>query len=142
MARSAASCSVSCASYFAACRKVLHKIRLDRLGTAQSSGRRRLKQLPASFHYAAASHSIPLSSIRFTHMMRKMKKDSFSICNAILPALYYCGKRNNSSWKKTSNKIVDLSVASAVEILNPVKYLKSQHKTIICNQICRAVTLL
>ena len=39
--------------------------------------------------------------------------------------------------EKSSNKLVDLSVAFAVEILNLVKYLKSQHETIICNQIGR-----
>ena len=33
---------------------------------------------------------------------------------------------------------VELSVSFAVEILNLVKYLKSQHETIICNQIGRA----
>ena len=42
--------------------------------------------------------------------------------------------------EKASNKLVDLSVAFAVEILNLVKYLKSQHETIICNQIGRAGT--
>ena len=42
--------------------------------------------------------------------------------------------------KKSSNKLVDLSVAFAIEILNLVKYLKSQHETIICNQIGRAGT--
>ena len=42
--------------------------------------------------------------------------------------------------EKTSNKLVDLSVAFAVEILNLVKYLKEQHETIICNQIGRAGT--
>ena len=49
-------------------------------------------------------------------------------------------ERNNSLWKKTSNKLVDLSVAFAVEILNLVKFLKSQHETIISNQIGRAGT--
>ena len=39
--------------------------------------------------------------------------------------------------EKSSNKLVDLSVTFAVEILNLVKYLKSQHETIICNQIGR-----
>ncbi len=39
--------------------------------------------------------------------------------------------------EKSSNKLVDLSVALAVEILNLVKYLKSQHETIICNPIGR-----
>ena len=42
--------------------------------------------------------------------------------------------------EKSSNKLVDLSVSFAVEILNLVKYLKSQHETIICNQIGRAGT--
>jgi four helix bundle protein len=42
--------------------------------------------------------------------------------------------------EKNSNKLIDLSVAFAVEILNLVKYLKSQHETIICNQIGRAGT--
>ena len=42
--------------------------------------------------------------------------------------------------EKTSNKLVDLSVAFAVEILNLVKYLKEQRETIICNQIGRAGT--
>ena len=32
--------------------------------------------------------------------------------------------------EKTSNKLFDLSVAFAVEILNLVKYLKEQHETI------------
>ena len=42
--------------------------------------------------------------------------------------------------EKTSNKLVELSVAFAVEILNLVKYLKEQRETIICNQIGRAGT--
>ena len=42
--------------------------------------------------------------------------------------------------KKTSNKLVDLSVAFAVEILNLVKFLRGQHETIICNQVGRAGT--
>ena len=42
--------------------------------------------------------------------------------------------------EKSSNKLVDLSVAFAVEILNLVKYLKEQRETIICNQIGRAGT--
>ena len=40
--------------------------------------------------------------------------------------------------EKSSNKLVDLSVAFAVEILNLVKYLKERKETIICNQIGRA----
>lgn len=35
------------------------------------------------------------------------------------------------------NKLVDLAVSFAVEILNLVKFLKSQHETIISNQIGR-----
>ena len=37
--------------------------------------------------------------------------------------------------EKFSNKLVDLSVSFAVEILDLVKYLKSQHETIICNHV-------
>ena len=39
-----------------------------------------------------------------------------------------------------TNKLADLSVTFAVEILNLVKFLKNQHETIICNQIGRAGT--
>ena len=42
--------------------------------------------------------------------------------------------------ERQNNKLVDLSVSFAVEILNLVKYLKSRHETIICNQIGRAGT--
>ena len=42
--------------------------------------------------------------------------------------------------ENSSNKLADLSVAFAVEILNLVKYLKEQRETIICNQIGRAGT--
>ena len=42
--------------------------------------------------------------------------------------------------EKPSNKLVDLSVSFAVEILNLVKYLKEQRETIISNQIGRAGT--
>ena len=38
------------------------------------------------------------------------------------------------------NKLVDLSVSFAVEILNLIKFLKCQHETIISNQIGRAGT--
>ncbi len=54
-------------------------------------------------------------------------------------ATLFSGKEN-SVMEKTSNKLVDLSVAFAVEILNLVKYLKEQRETIICNQIGRAGT--
>ena len=42
--------------------------------------------------------------------------------------------------EKSSNKLVDLSVSFAVEVLNLVKFLKSQHETIVSNQIGRAGT--
>ena len=53
--------------------------------------------------------------------------------------LHYSVERKNLM-EKSSNKLVDLSVAFAVEILNLVKYLKEQRETIICNQIGRAGT--
>jgi hypothetical protein len=40
--------------------------------------------------------------------------------------------------EKTSNKLVDLSVAFTVEILNLLKILKEQRKTIFSNQIGKA----
>ena len=39
--------------------------------------------------------------------------------------------------EKSTNKLIDLSITFAVEILNLVKYLKEQRETIICNQIGR-----
>jgi len=39
-----------------------------------------------------------------------------------------------------NNKLANISVTFAVEILNLVKFLKEQHETIICNQIGRAGT--
>ena len=53
--------------------------------------------------------------------------------------LHYSAERK-ILMEKSSNKLVDLSVAFAVEILNLVKYLKKQRETIICNQIGRAGT--
>ena len=44
--------------------------------------------------------------------------------------------------EKASNKLVDLSVAFAVEILNLVKSLKEQKETIIRNQIGRSEPVL
>ena len=38
------------------------------------------------------------------------------------------------------NKLAELSVSFAVDILNLVKYLKSKHETIVSNQIGRAGT--
>ena len=60
---------------------------------------------------------------------------------ANIPCLCYIIQRKGKFCHgKTSNKLVDLSVAFAVEILNLVKYLKEQRETIICNQIGRAGT--
>ncbi|MBP5530884.1 MAG: four helix bundle protein [Lentisphaeria bacterium] len=42
--------------------------------------------------------------------------------------------------QKSGNKLVDISVAFAVEILNLVQQLKNRHETTICNQIGRAGT--
>ena len=54
-------------------------------------------------------------------------------------ATLFSGKEN-SVMEKSSNKLADISVAFAVEILNLVKYLKERKETIICNQIGRAGT--
>ena len=71
--------------------------------------------------------------------MRKWKNESSPL--VIHTLHYYINTwKENFSWKKNSNKLVDLSVAFAVEILNLVKSLKSQHETIISNQIGRAGT--
>ena len=42
--------------------------------------------------------------------------------------------------EKHTNKLAEISVAFAVEILKLVQTLKSRHETIICNQIGRAGT--
>jgi four helix bundle protein len=68
----------------------------------------------------------------------KMKNESY-VCKYSLPMLHYSVERK-TLMEKTSNKLVDLSIAFAVEILNLVKYLKEQRETIICNQIGRAGT--
>ena len=54
---------------------------------------------------------------------QKMKNESFSSCNRSLVLLYYRLK-GKLLMEKNSNKLVDLSVAFAVEILNLVKYLQ------------------
>ncbi len=38
------------------------------------------------------------------------------------------------------NKLIDLSMDFSVDIINLVKFLKSSHETIICNQIGRSGT--
>ena len=98
-----------------------------------------MKQL----HFIPLWSIVPLSLHNMKHSLRsydeKMKNESFSACNTILSTLYYCQK-GKLIMEKSSNKLIDLSVTLAVEILNLVKYLKSQHETIICNQIGRAGT--
>ena len=88
MTLSAASCSVSCASYFAASRKVLHKsltmkhcFRLHFITPRQAISFR-YEALPSSFHYAVASR---LRSV----WCKKMENESLSVCNTTLSALYY-----------------------------------------------------
>ena len=71
-------------------------------------------------------------------MMKKMKNESY-VCKYSLSMRHDSVERKNLM-EKASNKLVDLSVAFAVEILNLVKYLKEQRETIICNQIGRAGT--
>ncbi len=92
----------------------------------------------ASQYEAAPLHSAMKHSA-YAPYDEKMKSESFSVCNATLPALYYSAERK-TLMEKFSNKLVDLSVTFAIEILNLVNYLKSQHETIICNQIGRAGT--
>ena len=65
-----------------------------------------------------------------------MGKESFRL--QYIPYSVLLTVERKTSKEKTSNKLIDLSVAFAVEILNLLKYLKSQHETIICNQIVRA----
>ena len=66
------------------------------------------------------------------------KNESFRL--QYIPCSVLLTVERKTPMEKTSNKLVDLSVAFAVEILNLLKYLKSQHETIICNQIGRAGT--
>ena len=67
----------------------------------------------------------------------KMKNESLSVCNTALSIL---SLERIILMEKSSNKLVDISVAFAVEILNLVKYLREQKETIICNQIGRSGT--
>ena len=65
----------------------------------------------------------------------KMKNESY-VCKYSLSMLHYSAERK-ILMEKSSNKLVDLSIAFAVEILNLVKYLKERKETIICYQIGR-----
>ncbi len=88
-------------------------------------------------HFAYAPYD--LSSIALCATDDEKMKNESCVCKYSLPMLHYSVERKNLM-EKTSNKLVDLSVAFAVEILNLVKYLKEQRETIICNQIGRAGT--
>ena len=68
----------------------------------------------------------------------KIKNESF--CLQLIPCFIILTVERKTLMERTSNKLVDLSVAFAVEILNLVKHLKEQRETIICNQIGRAGT--
>ena len=95
----------------------------------------------ASFHFAMKHCSVTLHNMKHSAHApydEKMKNES-CVCKYSLPMLHYSVERKNLM-EKSSNKLVDLSVAFAVEILNLVKYLKEQRETIICNQIGRAGT--
>ena len=86
-------------------------------------------------HSAYAPYDLSSIALRATDD-EKMKNESY-VCKYSLSMLHYSAERK-ILMEKTSNNLVDLSVAFAVEILNLVKYLKEQRETIICNQIGRA----
>ena len=88
--------------------------------------------------YEASSFHSDMKHSAYAPYDEKMKNES-CVCKYSLPMLYYSAERKNLI-EKSSNKLVDLSIAFAVEILNLVKYLKEQRETIICNQIGRAGT--
>ena len=95
----------------------------------------------ASFHSAMKHRSVTLHNMKhsaYAPYDEKMKNESY-VCKYSLSMLHDSVERKNLM-EKTSNKLVDLSIAFAVEILNLVKYLKEQRETIICNQIGRAGT--
>ena len=90
----------------------------------------------ASFHFAMKHSSVTLHNMKHSaHVPYDLKmKNESCVCKYSLPMLHYSVERKNIM-EKSSNKLVDLSVAFAVEILSLVKYLKEQRETIICNQI-------
>ena len=87
------------------------------------------------FHFAMKHCSVTLHNMKHSaHAPYDLKmKNESCVCKYSLPMLHYSVERKNIM-EKSSNKLVDLSVAFAVEILNLVKYLKEQRETIICNQ--------
>ena len=94
----------------------------------------------ASLHFAMKHCSVTLHNMKHSaHAPYDEKtKNESCVCKYFLSMLHYSAERKNSTMEKSSNKLVDLSVAFAVEILSLVKYLKEQRETIICNQIGRA----
>ena len=88
--------------------------------------------------YEASSFHSDMKHSAHAPYDEKMKNESCA-CKYSLLMLHYPAERK-ILMEKTSNKLVDLSVAFAVEILNLVKYLREQRETIICNQIGRART--
>ena len=83
--------------------------------------------------YEASSFHSDMKHSAYAPYDEKMKNES-CVCKYSLSMLHYSAERK-ILMEKSSNKLVDLSVAFAVEILNLVKYLKEQRETIICNQI-------
>ena len=88
--------------------------------------------------YEASSFHSDMKHSAYAPYDEKMKNESY-VCKYSLSMLHYSAERK-ILMEKSSNKLVDLSIAFAVEILNLVKYLKEQRETIICNQIGRAGT--
>ena len=82
-------------------------------------------------HSAYAPYDLSSIALRATDD-EKMKNESY-VCKYSSSMLHYSAERKNLM-EKSSNNLVDLSVAFAVEILNLVKYLKEQKENIISNQ--------
>ena len=79
MARSAASCSVSCASYFAASRKVLHKSALtDEAASFHSAMKHYSVALHNMKHFAYAPYDLSSIALRATDD-EKIKNESFRL---------------------------------------------------------------
>ena len=100
----------------------------------------------ASFHFAMKHCSVTLHNMKHSAHApydlssialratddEKMKNES-CVCKYSLRMLFYLAAKI-ILMEKSSNKLVDLSVTFAVEILNLVKYLKEQKENIISNQ--------
>ena len=103
MARSAASCSVSCASYFAASRKVLHKNALpDEAAPVFISLRRgkpfyfAMKHCSVTLHNMKHSAHAPydLSSIALRATDDEKMKNESCVCKYSLSMLHYPAERS------------------------------------------------